>query len=406
MARFRSSALALSTILGTLACAPNASSRPPAAPGRETADRREEVPVIVTTSEAIPVAELLARAEARVLSGAFAEARRDFELLLRGPELPELQGRIHLGYARALEGEGLLTLAAEQLEIRVSLVGDDERDRARMDWVACLLLLEQFEQAGAQLGDVDPARLDPEGRVILGAAKALALVAKGEAAGAESALSPAWLEVEEGGAPMNLEMKRAAAWLSFADAEVQALRARSIRFDPLPDDVHGVLEARCRYMVAAQAGYAETMRLQAGRLRLLAGQRIAELYLGLHQDLVTAPLGPSVTEGSSQAAVARGALLLRYEVLLEKAEQMLRITLEGTPDTLSARSVRERLDAALLEVVERRTAARSAVDDLPVQRNDLTRILESLGAPPTAPQPGPGEPRAPAAPPAAGHRGM
>jgi hypothetical protein len=275
-----------------------------------------------------------------------------------------------------------------------------------MDLVTCLLLLEEFERAGALLEDVDPARLDAEGRVILGAAKALALVMKDEPALAETALSPAWLEVEESGAVMSREMKRAAAWLSFADGEVRALEARSIRFDPLPDDVHGVLEARCRHMVAAQAGYAETMRLQTGRVRLLAGQRIADLYLSLHHDLVTAPLGPSVTEGTSQAAVARGALLLRYEVLLEKAEQMLRITLQGTPDTLSARSARERLDAALLEVVERRAAARSAVDELPVQRNDLTRILESLGAPPTAPQPGAGEPGAPAGPPPAGHRGM
>lgn len=406
MARFGSSALALSAILGTIACGPKATSHPPAAHVREEADRREEIPVIVTTSEAIPVTELLARAEARVFAGAYAEARRDFELLLHGPRVPELQGRIHLGYARALEGEGLLTLAAEQLEIRISFVGDDERDRARMDWVVCLLLLEQFEQAGARVDDVDRARLDAEGRVLLGAAKGLALVMKGDAAGAEAALSPAWAEVEESGPVMNLEMKRAAAWLSFADGEVEALRARSIRFDPLPDDVHGVLETRCRHMVAAQAGYAETMRLQNGRLRLLAGQRIAELYLSLHHDLVTAPLGPSVTEGTSQAAIARGALLLRYEVLLEKAEQMLRITLQGTPDTLSARTVRERLDMALLGVVERRTAARSAVDDLPVQRNDLTRILESLGAPPTAPQLGPGEPRVPAAEPPADHRGM
>jgi tetratricopeptide (TPR) repeat protein len=406
MGGFRSSALALIAILGAMACAPKAPSTAPATAVHEGPDRREEVPVIVTTNEAIPVAELLSRAEASVLSGAFAEARRDFELLLRASHAPELQGRIHLGYARALEGEGLLPLAAEQLELRVSLVKDDERDRARMDWVACLLLLQQFEEAGALLGEVDPVRLDPASRVLLGAAKALSLVMKGEDAPAESALSPAWLAVEEGGAVMTPEMKRAAAWLSFADGEIEALRARSIRFDPVPSDVHGVLEARCRHMVAAQAGYAETMRLQAGRLRLLAGQRIAELYLGLHHDLVTAPLGSSVSEGTSQAAVARGALLMRYEVLLEKAEQMLRITLQGTPDTLAATAMRERLDAALLDVVERRTAARNAVDDLPVPRNDLARILESLGAPPTAPQPGPDEPRAPAAPPTAGHGGM
>lgn len=386
MKDFRPSALALALLSCAVACGPKAPSQAVAAAGSDGQAGREEVPVIVTTAEAIVVAELLQRAEARVLSGEFALAMKDFELLLRGAHVAELEGRIYLGYARALEGEGLLPMAAEQLEIRTTVVAEDERDRARMDWVASLLLLERFEQAGAAVEGIDPERVGPEGRVVMAAAQALALATKGELAGVEKLLSAAWAEREGSGEVLSLDMKVAAAWLSFAEGEAEALRARRIGFDPLPEDVHAVLEARCRHMVSAQAGYAESMRLQTGRLRLLAGQRIADLYLLLHQDLVTAPLGPTVAEGTEQATIARAALLLRYEVLLEKAEQMLRITLQGTPETASARTVRERLDVALREVVERRTAARNTVDDLPVTRGDLTRILESLGAPPTAPQ--------------------
>lgn len=347
---------------------------------------REEVPVIVTTIEALPVMDLLARAETRLHAGEFALAVKDYELLLRGGASAELLGRIYFGYALALEGEGRLALAAEQLERRVALVPEEARAPARMDWLVRLLLLEQFERAGREAEQVAAARLGPDGRILLAAVRTLGLVAGGEVTDGDAALAPGWLALEEQGEALHAETKSAAAWLSFAQGELEGLRARRIHFDPLPDDVHAVLEARCRAMVAAQSAYAESMRLDAGALRLLAGERIAALYLDLHEALVTAPLGAGVTSGSAQETIARGALLLRYEVLLEKAEQMLRITLDGTRDTAAARPLRERLAASLGRVVQRRTAARDSVDGLPVGRADLSRILESLGAPPTAPQ--------------------
>jgi len=382
-------------LLGCGRSGPTAATPIRPAPASPSDEPRERVGVVVTPEEAIPVADLLARAEARVDAGAFSQAARDFELLLRGPYVPELQARIHFGYARALEGEGLLPLAVDQLEIRITVVGEDERDAARMDWIFGLLLLERFREAGAAVDRVDVAHLGRDGRVLSVATKVLALSAGGSTSGADALLSRGFLELEEQGEVLGPELARAAAWLSFAQGEVEALRARQVRFDPVPDDVHTVLETRCRHMVAAQSAYAESMRLLTGRLRLLSGLRIAELYLELHHDIVTAPLGVNFSTETSQSAIARGALLLRYEVLLEKAEQMLRITLGGTQDTLAARSVRERLDTALLEVVERRQAARAAVDDLPVLRSDLTQILESLGAPPTAPQLGVARPSEP-----------
>src|SRR5690606_3495327 len=105
---------------------------------------REEVPVIVTTIEALPVMDLLARAETRLHAGEFALAGKDYELLLRGGASAERLGRIYFGYALALEGEGRLALAAEQLERRVALVPEEARAPARMDWLVRLLLLEQF----------------------------------------------------------------------------------------------------------------------------------------------------------------------------------------------------------------------------------------------------------------------
>jgi len=337
--------------------------------------------VIVTTAEAIPAKDLLARAERELELGELEAAARDFELLLVAGASRPLEARIRLGYARALEGMGELERATGELERRVVLV--PEADAARLELLPRLLLLERFAEAGVVARAVSGAGVSPADQVLLSAALSLAQLAAGEPGEAEAALAPAWALWGEASDRERGPLGRSTAWVSFASGEIAAEAARQVGFDPVPDDVARVLEVRCRHMVAAQSAYAEAMRLQSGRLRLIAGQRIAVLYLELHRDILAAPL-PRELSGTRQRPVAKGALLLRYEVLLEKAEQMLRITLEGTKDTMEARPVRRRVENALADVVTQRAAHAAEVEGLPASRDELRRILESLGAPSTA----------------------
>jgi len=368
------SAVAFWVSLAALGCQPRSEphTAEPAAP-----PARSEVPMIVTVDEALPTEELLERAERRLQAGELELAQKDFEVLLRARHQPPFEARVRLGYARVLEERGRLREAAEQLELRVVLVAREDVDSARIELIRRLLLLERFADGWTVGRSVERARLSTGDRLVLQASEGLALASQGEPDRAESALASAWAALEEAGDAGEGRLAAAAALVEFASGDVAALRARRILFDPVPDDVPSVLEARCRHLVTAQSAYGDAMRLERGALRLLAGERIARLYTELHRDILAAPLPP----GSGQADLAEGALLLRYDVLLQKAEQMLRITLDGTATSEATQPFRRPVEAELERLLAKRAAYAQKLDALSISKDDLGRVLDSLGPP-------------------------
>jgi len=338
---------------------------------------RSEVPMIVTVDEALPTEELLERAEHRLEAGELELAQKDFEVLLGARHQPAFEARVRLGYARVLEARGQLKEAAEQLELRLSLVEPDEAHSARVELIRRLLVLERFADAWTVGRPIERARLSTGDRLVLQASEGLALASQGEPDRAESALAPAWAALEEAGEAGERRLAAAAALVEFASGDIAALRARRILFDPVPDDVRSVLEARCRHLVTAQSAYGDAMRLERGALRLLAGERIARLYTELHRDILAAPLPP----GTGRADLAEGALLLRYDVLLQKAEQMLRVTLDGTVSSEATQPFRTPVEAELERLLARRAAYAQKLEGLSVSRDDLARVLDGLGPP-------------------------
>jgi hypothetical protein len=93
---------------------------------------------------------------------------------------------------------------------------------------------------------------------------------------------------------------------------------------------------------------------------------------------LAAPL-PATFAAPEKRKLAEGAVVLRYRVLLEKAEQMLRITLSGTQPTRRTAPVRRELEASLEEVSQERAAHARALAELPVAASELERILATLG---------------------------
>lgn len=371
--------MGVAMLLAASACArPPQAARAPVDAALDGAAAESEVPVIVTTEEATLVQDLLLRAERRLELGQLELAVQDFELLLAAGHAPPLEARIRLGYALALESRGDLQAAVEQLALRIPLVAAGQVDAARLELVRRLLLLERFAAARARGQEVDRAAAPVEDRVLLWATDALALVTLGDVDRADAVLVPAWSALEvaaETGKPVaNLP----AAWVAFAAGEAAALRAHRIAFDPVPDNVPASLEQRCQHMVTAQSAYAEAMRLERGRVRLLAGARIAELYRDLHADILRAPLPAGFAAGDARE-LAEGAILLRYRVLLEKAEQMLRITLSAAPPSRATAALRLELEAKLADVSEERTAQARKLEALPVAPSELERVLATLG---------------------------
>ena len=334
--------------------------------------------MIVTTEEAMVVMDLVLRAERRAELGQLDLAAKDYELLLSARHGPELEARVRVGYARVLHARGELERAADQLELRLPLVSAHELDAARIELLRCWLLLERFADARTLGQSIDRAGLLPEDRVLLGASDALGLAALGQADPADAVLAKAWSELEVQAENREPAPGLPAALLALAGGDVAALRARRIQFDPVPKDVPAELERRCRNMVTAQSAYADAMRLERGHVRLLAGARIAALYQDLHRDILAAPLPAGFTAGEARQ-LAEGALLLRYRVLLEKAEQMLRITLSGTEPSRATAPRRQELEARLAALSAQRAAQARRLGELPVQASELERVLDTLG---------------------------
>jgi hypothetical protein len=367
-------------VLLTTTSACGRSPQPAVAPaaGNPVAAPSSEVAVIVTTEEAMVVQDLLLRAERRLESGQLDLAARDFELLLAAPHRPLLEARVRLGYALSLEGRGDLAAAANQLELRLPLVEREQLDAARLELVRRWLLLERFAAARALAGLIDHDAARSDDALLLHASDALGLVELGDADGADAVLVPAWSALEDKADKGASAQSFAAALVAFAAGEVAALRAGEVGFDPVPEDVQATLEERCRHMVAAQSAYADAMRLDRSQVRLLAGARIAKLYRELHAELLAAPL-PAAFAAADKRRLAEGAIVLRYRVLLEKAEQMLRITLSGTPPSRATEPRRQELEATLAAVSQERAANAQLLEGLPVAASELERVLATLG---------------------------
>jgi hypothetical protein len=136
------------------------------------------------------------------------------------------------------------------------------------------------------------------------------------------------------------------------------------------------LERRCELLLSAQAAYSDSMRAHDAHWSTLAGYRVGELYGSLHRELMALPAPRADTE--RERLLFRGAMRLRYSVLLDKARVMLEHTLEmarreGQRSEWVQRS--ERLERELSEAA---AEERRAIDRLPFGREDLQRALDDL----------------------------
>jgi tetratricopeptide (TPR) repeat protein len=337
--------------------------------------------LIVSSAEVVDVEELFAAGQTALRQGEPKRAAAAFDRIVEHEPEGLLAPRALFQGALAHEQAGDLASAGarfEQIERRFpqSPLAIEALTRS----LRVHLHLEQWQKAGA-LGahflDRHP-RGPVLGRLISHAARALDALERDDSVAAQYFVAHG-LDIVE-----RLELDRAGqiprdlAPLYFAQGE---LRRRKAEATALGSDVQTFaarLEQRCELLLAAQSAYSNAMRAYDAHWSTMAGYRVGELYVRLHDELMRIP--PPRAGSERQRQLFEGAMRLRYSVLLGKASSMLEHTL--------ALAVRTGEDSEWVRRTERAQAALSrasaeeqaALDRLQFTRDDLQRALDELEA--------------------------
>jgi hypothetical protein len=170
----------------------------------------------------------------------------------------------------------------------------------------------------------------------------------------------------------------AAFW--FAKGEVIRAKGALISLNPPPPDFGVKMESRCQAILDAEDAYVEAIKTGQLRWAVRAGVRVASLYTALHSDLVAIPPPKSATTDAKKE-LFRGAMSLRYRILLEKGLGTLEHTLNLEPTTgvksawfARAREARDALNKEL-------EAEKASLKKLPYTEEQLQKALDDLSKP-------------------------
>jgi tetratricopeptide (TPR) repeat protein len=343
-------------------------------------------------------AEVFERAKLEMAAGKLAHARTLFDRVVAadraernddGPPSP-------LGRAAAYNA----ALCAEQLE-----ESKDARDRFRTlsqlapdtsDALDALMRRARLDVELDDLADLAAATSAILPRSDLGkgeraeslALQALIMLKEGDLTSAEKQIGKAMAMVDppeasaadkaSGVPPQN------AAAVHYAQGELLRAKGNAITFVPVPPDFSAKLEARCQRILDAEAAYIEAIKTKDVKWSVRAGYRVASLYVGLHDDLVVIP-APKSADTDERKALFRGAMRLRYRILLEKGLGTLEHTLnlEKATGVSSVWYGKARDAKATLE--KQLQDEKAEIAKLPYTEADLQKALDDLAKKDTKP---------------------
>lgn len=228
---------------------------------------------------------------------------------------------------------------------------DAQFRRARLD-----VEIEDFDDLPIAVADLlVRTDLNDGDRGEVYALQAMGLVHKGELDEAEKALSTAQryvhsLDEAKVSPPHNV------AVVAFARGELLRARSLSIKLTPVRFDFSEKLEARCQKLLEAENAYVESIRTKQLRWAVRAGVRVASLYRALHDELLSVST-PVAANTPARQALFRGAMRLRYRIILEKSIRTLDRTLNLESQKMQnhqrwfelARSAKQEMQQQLIE---------------------------------------------------------
>jgi len=339
--------------------------------------------MIVSTTDVVDVEELFLAGQTHLRQGAPANAAAAFDRIVLHDATSTFGMRALFQGALAHEQLGDLAGAAARFEQLERRFPDAWRSvEASVRAMRVHLHLENWEQAGA-IGAQFLAR-HPHGpvlgRIISHAARGLGLLASGSPDEAEHFVAKGLEIVEQLQLDRAGSIPRDLAPLYFALGETRRRRAEEIALGADVREFGARLEQRCQLLLGAQSAYSDTMRAYDAHWSTMAGFRVGELYERLHEELMRVPPPRAGTPREQQ--LFKGAMRLRYSVLLGKANSMLEHTLAMAVRTGEDSEWVRRTERSRANLTRAMAEEQAAIDRLPFTREDLQRALDELASRP------------------------
>ncbi len=298
---------------------------------------------VTTTAQIVPTeddaggtaSEVFERAKLEMTGGKYAHARVLFDRVAKADAAehpgapPSSLGRA-AAYNAALCSENLEEFADARDRFRTLAAAasgtsdalDAELRRARLD-----LELEDWNDVGfaasALLASQDISRHDR--------AEALALQGlsmlhgSNDLAAAEKTITAAVKLIEQKDKPDEVAPPHNVGAVRFAKGDLLRAQANAIAFldekDPkapiIAADFPAKMEARCQKILDAQDEYVESINTRELKWAVRSGVRVGTMYIELHDAVLAIP-PPKAATTEDKKQLFRGAMLLRYRILLEK----------------------------------------------------------------------------------------
>lgn len=263
---------------------------------------------------------------------------------------------------------------------------DAELRRARLD-----VELEDWIDLGLAtttlLGRKDLGRYD---RAEAQALRALSqLHGAKDLAEAEKTLVASRKLFEQKDSPDEIAPPHNAAAVHFARGDLLRARGLAMTFVDRDDpekpvviaDFPDKMEARCQSILDAQDAYVESINTHDARWAVRSGLRVASMYVALHDDLLAIPPPKSATNDAKKA-LFRGAMRLRYRILLEKGLGTLDRTLNLEKAVGAKTTWLDHAREAKADLEKKLEDEKAEIAKLPYTEADLQKALDDLSGKP------------------------
>jgi hypothetical protein len=168
-----------------------------------------------------------------------------------------------------------------------------------------------------------------------------------------------------------------AAAVDFAKGDLIRAKGLKIELNPPPPDFSVKMEARCQSILDAEDAYVDTIKTGELKWAVRAGVRVASLYADLHDDLLAIEPPKSATTDAKKS-LFRGAMRLRYRILLEKGLGTLDHTLNLEAATGVKSAWFEHAKQAKAKLEKELADEKAEIAKLPYTEDQLKKALDDL----------------------------
>ncbi|MGZ3422383.1 MAG: hypothetical protein ACXVEF_10800 [Polyangiales bacterium] len=239
-----------------------------------------------------------------------------------------------------------------------------------------------------------PDLLDYDRAEALGHEAIALIVGKQDLAAGQKSVNAAVKLLQKKG-PDDIPPPQNAAVVHFARGELLRAQGNAIVFiDPANPtapinsaDLPMKLENRCQKILDAEEAYIDAIKTKEVNWGVRSGLRVASMYVDLHEALMAIP-PPKAASTDEKKALIRGALRLRYRILLEKGLGTLERTINLEKAAAANTGWLAHAKKAKTDVEKLLEDEKAELKKLPYTEEQLQKALDDLGkgnAPPPPP---------------------